>query len=209
MKTSNGAGSFRAFTVGYVDHRDDVVKPDNRPTAIRAADRETISLATFGADYVHVLDGGKSGKFDMLGWVATQTGSWGKLSQRASAAFGEFGWQPPEPTLKPWLRAGYRYSSGDDNPQDGRNGTFYQALGATRQYARFPFYNMMNLKDAYGLFAIRPSPKATIRSEVHSLRLANRRGPLVRRRRARSVGRVRLRGTSELRPRLRSRPSGI
>ena len=174
VKTSNGAGSFRAFTVGYVDHRDDVVKPDNRPTAIRAADRETISLATFGADYVHVLDGGKSGKFDMLGWVATQTGSWGKLSQRASAAFGEFGWQPPEPTLKPWLRAGYRYSSGDDNPQDGRNGTFYQALGATRQYARFPFYNMMNLKDAYGLFAIRPSPKATIRSEVHSLRLANR-----------------------------------
>ena len=77
VKTNNGAGSFRAFTVGYVDHRDDVVKPDNRPTAIRAADRETISLATFGADYVHVLDGGKSGKFDMLGWIATQTGSWG------------------------------------------------------------------------------------------------------------------------------------
>ena len=73
------------------------------------------------------------------------------MSQRASAAFSEFGWQPLKLTLKPWLRAGYRSSSGDDNPQDGRNGTFYQALGATRRSARFPFYNMMNLKDAYGL----------------------------------------------------------
>jgi hypothetical protein len=173
VKASKGAGSFRAFTVGYVDHRDNVVKPDNRPAAIRNADRETISIATFGADYVHVFDAGQAGKFDALGWAGVQTGSWGLLSQRASSAFGEFGWQPVEPKLKPWIRGGYRYSSGDGNPLDGTNGTFYQVFGATRQYARFPFYNMMNLKDTYGLFAIRPHSKATIRSEVHGMRLAS------------------------------------
>lgn len=172
VKSGRGAGSFRAFTVGYVDGRESLAKPDNRPAAVRAADHESIALATFGVDYVHVFDAG-SGTFDVVGWAATQTGSWGALSQRAGSAFGELGWQPREPRLKPWLRAGYRYSSGDGNPGDGRNGTFYQVLGATRQYARFPFYNMMNLKDVYALVAVRPSPKATLRSEVHGLRLAS------------------------------------
>ena len=122
---------------------------------------------------MHVFDTGKSGKVDVVGWAALQRGSWGSLSQRAASAFGEIGWQPKEPKLKPWLRAGYRYSSGDDDPLDGTNGTFYQVLGATRQYARFPFYNLMNLKDTYGLFAVRPSSSVTIRSEVHGLRLAS------------------------------------
>jgi hypothetical protein len=174
LTADRSAGSFRVFGVGYVDRRDEVVKPDNRPAAIRAADRGTIAIGTYGADYVGVFSTDSAGKFDVIGWAAVQTGSWGTLSQRASSAFGEAGWQPPEPRLKPWLRAGYRFSSGDDNPLDGKNGTFYQVLGATRQYARFPFYNMMNLKDTYGLFAVRPSPKITLRSEVHRLRLANR-----------------------------------
>ncbi len=173
VKVDRGAGSFRVFTVGYVDHRDAVLKPDNRPVPVRTADKESIALTTVGADYVHVFDAGDAGKFDVLGWAALQTGSWGTLDQRASSAFAEAGWQPSEPRLKPWLRAGYRYSSGDDNPLDGRNGTFYQNLGATRQYSRFPFYNMMNLKDVYGLFAARPYPQVTIRSELHGLRLAD------------------------------------
>jgi hypothetical protein len=173
VKAARGAGAFRVFVVGYVDHRENVVKPDNRPTPIRAADRESIALATFGVNYVHVFDTDRVGKFDVVGWAASQRGSWGTLSHGAASAFGEIGWQPPEPRLKPWLRAGYRYSSGDDNPVDGTNGTFYQVLGATRQYARFPFYNLMNLKDAYGLFAVRPSPRITIRGEVHDLRLAD------------------------------------
>lgn len=172
VKTTDGAGSFRAFAVGYVDHRD-ALKPDNRPAAVRAADRDPVAITTFGANYAHVFNTAASGRFDAVVWIAGQTGSWGALSQRAGSVFGEFGWQPPEPRLRPWLRAGYRYSSGDGNPLDGRNGTFYQVLGATRQYARFPFYNLMNLKDAYGLFTVRPSPKVTLRSELHALRLAN------------------------------------
>jgi alginate export protein len=79
-----------------------------------------------------------------------QTGSWGNLKQHAGAAVGEAGWQPPVKVLKPWLSAGYSYGSGDDNPNDTRHGTFFQVLPTPRQYARFPFYNMMNNEDWYG-----------------------------------------------------------
>jgi hypothetical protein len=167
----HGAGSFRAFGVGYVDHRTSVLKTDNRPAAVRAADHDVIALTTFGADYVHVFDTGH-GRIDVLGWAVGQVGSWGTLSQRAGAFVGEAGWQP-RVALAPWIRAGYSYGSGDANPQDGRNGTFFQLLTTPRQYARFPFYNMMNNTDAYALLALRPSPRFTVRSELHGLRLAS------------------------------------
>jgi hypothetical protein len=173
VKTANGTGIFRVFGVGYVDHRNTLSKPDNRPAPVKVADNDSIALFTYGADYAHVFKTASAGTFDVIGYLAGQTGSWGTLSQSASTAFGEFGWQPKEPVLKPWLRVGYRYSSGDDDPLDGDNGTFYQVMGATRQYAKFPYYNMMNLKDVYGLFAVRPSPKYTVRGEIHGLSLAD------------------------------------
>jgi hypothetical protein len=174
VKGGRGVGSFRTFVVGYVDHRDDVVKPDNRPAPIRTADRDTIALATFGANYAQVLDAQDAGTVDVIGWVAVQTGSWGALSQRAWSGFAEAGWQPRDVAFRPWIRGGYRYSSGDSDPADDRNGTFYQVFGATRQYAKFPFYNLMNLKDAYLLVALRPRPDVTVRSELHGLTLADR-----------------------------------
>jgi hypothetical protein len=174
VKGGRGVGSFRTFVVGYVDHRDDVVKPDNRPAPIRTADRDTIALATFGANYAQVLDAQDAGTVDVIGWVAVQTGSWGALSQRAWSGFAEAGWQPRDVAFRPWIRGGYRYSSGDSDPADDRNGTFYQVFGATRQYAKFPFYNLMNLTDAYLLVALRPRPDVTVRSELHGLTLADR-----------------------------------
>jgi hypothetical protein len=80
-------------------------------------------------------------------WGVVQTGSWGDLAQRAGAFVGEAGWQPPVKVLKPWLSAGYSYGSGDGNPNDSHHGTFFQVLTTPRQYARFPFYNMMNNED--------------------------------------------------------------
>jgi hypothetical protein len=172
VKTDRGAGSFRAFVVGYVDRRTSVLKTDNRPAPVRATDRESIALATYGLNYVHVFDTEAAGKFDVVGWAVMQAGSWGTLTQRAGAFVGEVGWQP-RAALKPWVRAGYSYGSGDGNPQDARNGTFFQLLTTPRQYARFPFYNMMNNEDVYGLFTLRPNPKLTLRSELHGLWLAN------------------------------------
>ena len=127
-----------------------MLKTDNRPAPIRTSDLGKIEIATWGADYAHVFNTTNAGKFDFLVWGVVQTGSWGNLEQRAGSFVGEAGWQPPVKMLKPWISAGYSYGSGDGNPNDSRHGTFFQVLPTPRQYARFPFYNMMNNEDLYG-----------------------------------------------------------
>jgi hypothetical protein len=166
------AGELRVFGLGYVDHRSNVLKTDNRPQAIRTADQQEIAIGTYGGDYLHVLNAGAPGKFDFLVWGAFQNGSWGHLRQRAGSFVGEFGWQPPVPSLKPWLSAGYSYGSGDGNPNDSVHGTFFQVLPTSRLYARMPFYNMENNEDFYGSLNLRPHQKLAMRSELHLLRLA-------------------------------------
>ncbi len=168
------AGEWRVFGLGYDDYRDGVLKTDNRSVAARTADTAHINIGTFGGHYLHALETG-AGTFDILGWGAVQTGSWGNLTQRASAFAGEGGWQPTVlPRLKPWLRAGLDYASGDKNANDSTHGTFFQILPTARTYARFPFFNMMNNRDIFGELMLRPAKRLTIRSDAHSLRLANR-----------------------------------
>jgi hypothetical protein len=173
VTSRNGAGQLRVFALGYVDDRNKVLKTDNRPQPARAADLGKLEIATWGANYAHVFNTAADGKFDFLVWGALQTGSWGMLSQRAGAFVGEVGWQPPFKVLKPGISAGYSYGSGDGNPTDSRHGTFFQVLTTPRQYARFPFYNMMNNADAYATLNVRPTSKLALRSEVHTLRLAS------------------------------------
>jgi hypothetical protein len=173
VNTRQNAGELRVFALGYIDHRTRILKTDNRPTPIRAADIGKIEVATWGADYAHVVNTTNSGKFDFLVWGAVQTGSWGNLTQRAGSFVGEAGWQPPVKVLKPWVSAGYSYGSGDGNANDSHHGTFFQVLTTPRQYARFPFYNMMNNEDLYGTLNLRPVSKLGLRSEVHTLRLAS------------------------------------
>lgn len=168
----HNAGDFRLFAIGYIDHRTTVLKTDNRPASVRAADFGKIEIATWGADYVHVSHVPGAGDFDFLGWGAVQTGSWGVLTQHAGAFVAEVGWQAPV-RVKPWLSLGYSYGSGDDDTSDRRHGTFFQDLPTPRQYARFPFYNVMNNEDAYATFNIKPLAKLALRSEGHALRLAS------------------------------------
>jgi alginate export protein len=173
VESKHSSGELRVFSLGYIDHRTLVVKTDNRPLAGRVADHGRIEIGTYGADYLHVFNTAKFGKFDILGWGALQTGSWGLLAQRAGAFVGELGWQPPVHALQPWLSGGYSYGSGDGNPNDSSHGTFFQVLTTPRLYARFPFYNMMNNQDFYGTLSLRPSAKLQLRSEGHALRLAS------------------------------------
>src|ERR1700733_8629246 len=173
IASARNAGELRVFALGYIDHRTLVLKTDNRPAPIRAADLGKIEIATWGADYAHVVNTTNAGKFDFLAWGAVQTGSWGDLTQRAGAFVFEAGWQPSVKVLKPWVSAGYSYGSGDGNPKDSNHGTFFQVLTTPRQYARFPFYNMMNNEDLYGSLNLRPFSKLSLRSEVHTLRLAS------------------------------------
>ncbi len=173
VSSKQNAGEFRVFAMGYIDHRTLVLKTDNRSQKDRAADQGKIEIATYGLDYAHVYSADRAGKFDFLLWGALQNGSWGSQSQHAGAFVGEAGWQLPVRMLKPWVSAGYSYGSGDGDPNNGRHSTFFQLLPTPRQYARFPFYNMMNNEDAYGTVNLRPVSKVSLRSEVHALRLAS------------------------------------
>jgi hypothetical protein len=170
----SASGEWRVFGLGYSDYRDGVVKTDNRPTAIRAADTGHINIGTYGGHYLQTI-GTPAGALDFLAWGALQNGSWGRLAQRSSAFAAEAGWQPPVAgALRPWIRGGYDYGSGDGNPNDNTHGTFFQVLPTPRVYARFPFFNMMNNRDAFGEVILRPGKALTIRADIHSLRLANR-----------------------------------
>jgi hypothetical protein len=169
---NTSAGEWRIFGLGYSDYRDGVLKTDNRSTAVRNADVGHINIGTFGGHYLHTV-ATKVGSFDALGWLALQAGSWGNLRHRAGAFAAEAGWQPAGiPHLKPWLRGGYNYGSGDKNPNDGDHGTFFQVLPTPRIYARMPFFNMMNNRDAFGELILHPAKALTIRGDVHWLRLA-------------------------------------
>jgi len=173
VNLAKSSGELRLFSLGYIDERASVLKTDNRATASRAADHNHIRIGTYGADYVHVFRTQDHGQFDLLFWGAVQNGSWGALTQRAGSFVGEAGWQPVIHVLNPWLRVGYSFGSGDNNPTDTRHGTFFQVLPTPRPYARFPFYNMMNNEDFFGSATFRLPRKFVVKSELHALRLAN------------------------------------
>jgi hypothetical protein len=166
-------GEWRAFGLGYDDYRHGVVKTDNRSAAAKSADTGSIAIGTYGGHYLQVIVT-PAGPLDLLAWGAVQTGAWGALTQRAGAYALEAGWQPAGlDRVGPWVRGGFDYGSGDSNPTDQKHGTFFQVLPTPRPYARLPFFNMMNTADAFGELIIRPAKSLTVRTDVHSLRLAD------------------------------------
>lgn len=167
------AGETRLFSLFYDDWRAGL-KADNRPVAVRRADTANIKLWTFGGHTVHAFETG-AGTIDLMAWGAAQTGKWGVQDHSAYSIDVEAGIQPAILTgLKPWLRAGYHHGSGDSNPGDSRHETFFQVLPTPRPFARFPFFNMMNNTEVFGILILRPHAKATISSEYHALRLSSR-----------------------------------
>jgi hypothetical protein len=170
--TGRHAADTRLFTIEYDDWRH-ILKTDNRPMPIRKADTDNILINTVGGHSIHAIES-RAGTFNLMIWGAAQTGRWGFQKQRAGAVDAEGGFQPKIlPQLKPWLRGGYTWGSGNGNPNDPRtHKTFLQLLPTPRIYARFPFYNMMNTEDAFGSLILRPGTKVTVTSEFHSLRLS-------------------------------------
>jgi Alginate export len=162
----------RFFVIDYDDFRH-ILKTDNRPMAVRKGDTENIHIQTWGGHSLHAFTT-SAGTFDALGWAAAQTGRWGTQTQRSWAFDIESGFQPAILSkIKPWIRAGYTVGSGDGNPNDTIHGTFFQILPTPRQFARTPFFNMMNTEDAFGSLIQRPNAKITITSQFDSLRLTN------------------------------------
>jgi hypothetical protein len=166
------AGEWRVFAIYYDDWRH-VLKTDNRTAAARQKDMGNIRLGTFGGHYLQAVESA-AGTLDFLAWGAIQTGSWGALADRAGVFAAEAGIQPKVvKAIRPWLRAGYLYGSGDGNPSDTKHGTSFQLLPTPRPYARFPFFNFMNNEDGFAELVLRPCSKATIRSDIHTLRLTS------------------------------------
>jgi len=171
IKPAKGAAELRLFGLYYHDWRR-VLKTDNRPTAARAADLANIRTGAFGAHYIHTHPTA-AGAIDFTLWGAAQSGRWGRLDHRAGAFLAEFGFQPANLAWKPWFRGAYYYGSGDGDPNDSTHGSFFQVMPTPRPYARTPFYDMINNRDAMAQAILRPRPALTLTAEFHHLSLAS------------------------------------
>jgi Alginate export len=163
---------WRVFGIGYHDGRTGITKTDNRTPANRATDHQNIRIGTYGVDFLTAVPAGP-GQFDLLGWGALQNGQWGFLNQHSGAYTVEGGYQLTHAPSTPWLRGGWWRSTGDNNPNDNKHGTFVELLPTPRGYARFPIYNLMNLEDGFVQIIDRPTPKWELRSDLHWLQLTS------------------------------------
>jgi hypothetical protein len=169
----NYTGESRVLGLYYHDWRR-VSKTDNRPAAVRSSDPAAVRIGTFGGHMLHAIDA-RAGKVDLVLWGVGQIGRWGLQHHGAGAIDAEMGFQPNVlPELKPWVRGGFYWGSGDANPTDNKHGTFFQVLPTPRPFARFPFFNLINNRDWCGILVLRPHDKITVSSEFHALRLSSR-----------------------------------
>jgi hypothetical protein len=89
----------RIFVLHYHDGRP-ILKTDNRPQSVRAADHDNIRITTIGGHYIAALGSGPA-KTDLLFWGAAQFGSWGVQSHRAGAVAVEAGHRFDAPPYNP------------------------------------------------------------------------------------------------------------
>ena len=162
----------RLFYIYYADGRG--LRPtDNRPAAVRNADRQHIAIHTGGGNLIHLLPT-PAGPIDLMGWGVGQGGDWGRQDHAAWALAFEAGWQPHGLPWKPWLRVGYNRSSGDDDPNDGDHETFFQILPTARVYSFTTFYNLMNNEDAFFQLILRPLKGLIWRTDFHNIRVSEK-----------------------------------
>jgi hypothetical protein len=171
----------RLFYIYYGDHRSNVSAVDNRTatgavqTAALARNKllsnNQLSIHTIGTHLLGVSKVG-TGSADYMTWGAYQFGDWTNQSQSAYAFDAEGGYQWTDVMFKPWLRAGYFIGSGDTNAKDGTHGTFFNVIPTVRLYAKFPFFNMMNIQDAFTQFITVPIDNTKLGVDFHYLSLA-------------------------------------
>jgi len=161
--------STRLFYLYYNDHRKIVIL-DNRPLVLRQADHRPLNLHTLGGQVLHVQLFGP-GKADLLLWAAGQLGDWQSLEQRAWAYAVEAGYQVSDVWAAPWLRVGVDQSSGSSDRSGRVHSTFFQMLPTARQYAQFPFFNLMNNMDTFVQLILQPHRMLSIRTDLHWLRV--------------------------------------
>lgn len=157
--------AWRGFGNFYQDSRP-VAKVDNSGGLSGAGD---INLFTFGGDWTQVWKR-SSGKTDLLVRAAAQIGDWGQQDHTGYSYGLEAGHQITK-GWKPWLRLGYSSGSGDDNAADNKHRTWFPGLPGGRIHAATPFYNTMNLDDAFAMLMLTPGPAWNVHVEYHHVRL--------------------------------------
>lgn len=166
------AGNIRdetqVFAHLYRDRRDVTGRPDNTGLAASRAD---VTTRVFGASHIGLTPVG-SGRADWLLWGAAQHGDWYGERHRAWSLAVEAGYQWRGARGRPWVRSGASYASGDDDPSDGRHGTFFPMLPTMRVYALSTVYSQMNLRDLFVQAIVEPHDRARVRVDLHRLDLA-------------------------------------
>ena len=160
----------RGFAIGYHDGRTGVVKTDNRPLAVRTADHQNIRIGSYGASAMAAIPAAGN-TFDLLFWGVLQNGQWGSLQHSAGGVATEAGFHINTLKTQPWLRGGFLRTTGDNNPNDDKHNTCFQVLPTPRNYARFPFFNMMNSTEQFVQLIDKPSSKLDVRTDLHFLHL--------------------------------------
>lgn len=162
----------RLFYLYYGDDRS-VTPTDNRPLGSRLTlNRDDLQIHTVGTHLLTVQPVGP-GDLDAVLWGGYQFGDWGNLNHQAYALDAEVGYQWTDVAMKPWLRAVFFRSSGDSNANDGKHGTFFQVMPTLRPYAKFPFYNLMNIQDSFLQASIAPTASTKLAVDAHYLSLVN------------------------------------
>jgi hypothetical protein len=166
LKSSNV--DWQGFGYFYRDRRGEAAVVDNTFSLDRPVD---VTIGTIGGSYARMLPR-PNGEYDLVGWLAVQTGDWYGRSHRAASVALEAGHRWTRVPSRPWLRAGYLWASGDRNSSDDRHGTFFQMLPSSRKYALSSVYAQMNVSDAFAQLRIEPRGLSA-RIEVHALHLAS------------------------------------
>ncbi len=131
-----------------------------------------MTIAAFGGSRAS-LTPTRAGEIDTVAWVAGELGDWYGLPHRAASVALEAGHHWTRAAMRPWVRTGYLFASGDGNGADRRHGTFFQMLPSARQYALSSAYAQMNARDLFVQALFEPG-RVRARVDLHRLDLASR-----------------------------------
>lgn len=154
---------FQIFDYFYFD--------DRTPAVALAGD--DLKINTAGISMVGAYPAGP-GALDLMLWFAFQLGDFGVENQKALAFISELGYQFSAAPWKPWVRVGLAYASGDGDPDDSDNGTFFNMVPTNHKwYGYADTTAFSNIIDAYTQILLKPFPVVGFDVEGHLFWLAS------------------------------------
>jgi len=148
----------RVFEIFYHDDRE----------VTRGIAGGSLDIHTAGASLVGLYPAPGRGLADLLLWGCYQWGGWGRADQAAYAALAEVGYQLPEATGKPWIRAGVAHGSGDNDPATGVHKTFFNLVPTNHKYYGYmDTAALSNLLNVYLQFLVRQAEKLSVQVDGH------------------------------------------